>query len=71
VNKYENTPENRIAISRFKPYRVYINWSDNKLDEYSINFVTNVYNKVKKYTSEYCFPNFIDYDIKDYIVLFN
>ena len=37
------------------------------MDDYSINFVTNVYNEIKEYTSEYCFPNFIDYDIEDYI----
>lgn len=46
---------------------IFINWSDNILDDYSINFVKNVYNEIKEYTSEYCFPNFIDYDIEDYM----
>jgi hypothetical protein len=46
---------------------IFINWSVNLLDGYSINFVTNIYNEVKKYTSPYCFPNFIDYDIQDYM----
>jgi hypothetical protein len=46
---------------------IFINWNNNLLDEYSINFVNNFYNEIKEYTSQYCFPNFIDYDIKDYM----
>jgi hypothetical protein len=46
---------------------IFIDWNDNILDLYSKKFVNTLYNQIKEYTSEYCFPNFVDYDIKDYM----
>lgn len=40
------------------------------LDEQNIlgkSIPNNLYNELKKYTSEYCLPNMIDYDLEDYL----
>jgi hypothetical protein len=55
-------PKNAIMV-----LSIFINWSNNILDNYSIKFVNNIYSDIKEYTSDYCFPNFIDYDIENYM----
>lgn len=45
----------------------FMQWTNPDLTEYSQNFLKNIYHSMLPYTSIYCFPNLIDYDIKNYM----
>jgi hypothetical protein len=45
----------------------FIQWTNPDLTEYAKKFLKNIYQKMLPYTSIYCFPNLIDYDIKNYM----
>ena len=42
-------------------------WNSQKINEYSINYVSDLYKKLIPYTSKYCFPNMIDYELINYM----
>jgi hypothetical protein len=42
-------------------------WNSQSINEYSIKYVSDLYNKLVPYTSKYCFPNMIDYELINYM----
>jgi len=42
-------------------------WSDNNLTKFMLQYMKHIYSMNEKYLSIYCFPNFIDYDISNYM----
>ena len=44
-----------------------INWTLQIQNKYCIDFINKVYHKLIYYTSVYCFPNMIDYDLTNYM----
>ena len=46
---------------------IFMSWPYQNLNRFSLCFMKKVYKKIIKYTSNYLFPNMIDYDIKDYM----
>lgn len=45
----------------------FMQWTNPDLTEYAKKFLKNIYHSILPYTSIYCFPNLIDYDIKNYM----
>jgi FAD/FMN-containing dehydrogenase len=46
---------------------IFMSWTYESLNTFSLIFIEKVYKKIIKYTSKYLFPNMIDYDIKHYM----
>ena len=46
---------------------IFMSWSYDNLNSFSLQFIKKTYKKIIKYTSKYLFPNMIDYDIKHYM----
>jgi hypothetical protein len=55
-------PKNAIMVLTY-----FMQWSYPDLTDDSKLFLKTLYDKVLPYTSIYCFPNLIDYDIVDYM----
>ena len=46
---------------------ILIQWTDPNLTSYCISSINQVYGKLIPYTSAFCFPNMIDYDLQNYM----
>ena len=49
---------------------IFITWTLQELEAFSLDFINKVYKNIVPYTSKYLFPNMVDYDIKDYMTAY-
>lgn len=58
-------PKDAITVLYYE-----LDWSDVEITDDILNFGKDLYNKMVKYTSKYCLPTALDYDLDDYMTSF-